>query len=491
MTGPQDKRSSFGLSTVSFAIGCQLMLLAVAMLPSMAVDYLGGSADWAGFLAASAITFVTGSLLVLTTLGTTEPLPLKSAFALTSLSWLAAAFFGAIPFELGPFHLSLADALFESISGLTTTGSTVITGLDTAPHGLLLWRSSLQWLGGIGIVVTALVMLPFLRVGGMQLFRTESSDRSEKLLPSMTSIVRQIVAAYVVLTLACALSLFLVGFTAFEAVNHAFTTLATGGFSTRDTSVGGFANPAAEWIMTLFMAAAALPFMRYVAVANGRPELLLRDSQVRTFFGILGIAILVLASWLVVGLGRPWPEALRAAAFNATSVMTTTGFASEDYTLWGAPAIAFFLALTIVGGCTGSTAGGIKIFRFEILWTSARLYVMSLFLPSRVSRPRYAGRPVDTEIIVAVLSFVFFFMGTWGLTTVLMGALGADLVTAISASATALANVGPGLGPLVGPAGNFQPLTDPMKWLLSVAMLLGRLEFFTVLVLLHPDFWRR
>jgi trk system potassium uptake protein TrkH len=283
----------------------------------------------------------------------------------------------------------------------------------------------------------------------------------------------------------------IVGFTPFDAVNHAFATLATGGFSTRDGSVGAFENPAAEWIITFFMAAAALPFMRYVAVLNGRPGLLLRDSQVRTFIGILGVSILGLAAWLTLGLGRPWLDSLRAAAFNATSVITTAGFASEDYTLWGAGAIAFFLALSIVGGCTGSTTGGIKIFRFEILWISARLYVMSLFLPSRVSRPRYAGRVVDTEIILAVLSFAFFFMGAWGLTTVLLGALGADLVTAISASAAALANVGPGLGQLIGPAGNFQPLTDPMKWVLSTAMLLGRLEFFTVLVLLHPDFWRR
>ncbi len=308
MTDPQGRLANSGISTVLFAIGCQLMLLAVAMLPSMAIDYLGGSPDWTGFLAAAAITFLTGSLLVLATRGTTEPMPLKAAFALTTLSWVATSYFGAIPFQLGPFHLSLPDAVFESISGLTTTGSTVITGLDTAPPGLLLWRSSLQWLGGIGIIVTALVMLPFLRVGGMQLFRTESSDRSEKLLPSMTSLVRQIVGVYVILTLACAILLTMVGFTPFEAINHAFTTLATGGFSTRNSSVGGFDNPAAEWIIIVFMAAAALPFMRYVAVLNGRPGLLLRDSQVRTFFGVLGVSILALTAWLAIGLGRPWLE---------------------------------------------------------------------------------------------------------------------------------------------------------------------------------------
>jgi trk system potassium uptake protein TrkH len=340
-------------------------------------------------------------------------------------------------------------------------------------------------------VLISVVMLPFLRVGGMQLFRTESSDRSAKLLPSMRALMGRILMVYLGLVLACAVALDLVGMDFFDAFNHACATISTGGFSTRDASVGGFKNPAVDWIITFFMIAGALPMVRFVALLQGRADLFLRDSQVRLFLVFVLIATTVLTGWLALALDRPVHDALRLAMFNAVSVMTTTGFATEDYQLWGAPAIALFLALTIVGGCTGSTAGGIKTFRFEILWLSARLYLTGLFLPSRVARPRYENRPVDAEVINGVLSFVFFFMGSWGVFTVVLGALGLDLVTAISSSATALANVGPGLGPIVGPAGNFKPLSDPVKWMLTLAMLLGRLEFFTLLVLLQPAFWRR
>ncbi|HET6468962.1 MAG TPA: potassium transporter TrkG, partial [Geminicoccaceae bacterium] len=325
----------------------------------------------------------------------------------------------------------------------------------------------------------------------MQLFRTESSDRTEKLLPSTAAVVTRIVGVYLGLILLCTLALATAGFSLFDATNHALTSLATGGFSTRDASLGGFQNPTAEWIVTLFMLLGGLPLIRFVAVLQGRGELFLRDSQIRLYLLFCLLATLVLASWLVIDQGRTPHDALRAAAFNAISIITTTGFATEDYQLWGAPAITLFLALTIVGGCTGSTAGGIKTFRFEILWTAAQLYLVSLVMPSRVRRPRYGDKPIDDEIIFAVLSFVFLFIGSWGVLTVLLGALGLDLVTALSAAATALANVGPGLGTIVGPAGNFQPLSGPVKWVLTLAMLLGRLEFFTVLVLFHPAFWRR
>jgi trk system potassium uptake protein TrkH len=346
-------------------------------------------------------------------------------------------------------------------------------------------------MGGVGIIVMAIVFLPFLRVGGMQLFRTESSDRSEKLFPSTAAMVRRILAVYLLLVIACAVALRLCGLSLFDAVIHAFTTISTGGFSTRDSSVAGFANPAAEWVIVLFMLMGGLPFLRLIALLQGRPQLFLRDSQIRLYLLVALAATALLALWLILHDQREWHAALRAAAFNAVSVMTTTGFATEDYIRWGEPAVALFLALTIVGGCTGSTAGGIKMFRFEILWTSAQLYLSSLFLPNRVARPRYAGKPLDNEIIVAVLSFVFFFIGSWGVLTVALAAIGLDLVTAVSGAATALANVGPGLGERIGPAGNFASLPDAAKWLLTFAMLLGRLEFFTVLVLFHPAFWRR
>ena len=476
---------------VLYAVGWLLVVLALAMLVPATVDAARGEPAWRAFTGAAAITLFFGTLLVLSCQGPHREPQVRTAFLLTSLTWLAVALFGSLPFQIGEANLSFTDAVFETMSGITTTGSTVIVGLDRAPPGLLLWRSLLQLLGGIGIVLISVVMLPFLRIGGMQLFRSESSDRSAKLLPSMRALMGHILLVYLGLVAFCTMLLDIVGMDFFDAFNHACAALSTGGFSTRDASVGGFRSPAAEWVLVLFMIAGCLPMVRFVAVTQGRGELFLRDSQIRLFLAFTLVATAALTGWLVLALDRPPQEALRLAAFNAVSVISTTGFASADYQLWGAPAVALFLALTVVGGCTGSTAGGIKTFRFEILWLYARLYLSSLFLPSRVARPRYEGRPLDPEVINGVLSFVFFFMGSWGLFTVVLGALGLDLVTAISGSATALANVGPGLGPIIGPAGNFAPLSDPVKWTLTLAMLLGRLEFFTLLVLLHPTFWRR
>ena len=484
-------RDGGDLAVVLLVVGWLLLALAGAMLAPAMADLVEGLDDWRAFAGSSVLTAFTGVLLVLANRQPRREVQFRSVFLLTTLSWLAVALFSSLPFQLGPYRLSVTDAVFEAMSGLTTTGSTVIVGLDMAPPGLLLWRSLLQGLGGAGIIVMAIVLLPFLRVGGMQLFRTESSDRTEKLLPSTAAVVTRIVGVYLGLILLCTLALATAGFSLFDATNHALTSLATGGFSTRDASLGGFQNPTAEWIVTLFMLLGGLPLIRFVAVLQGRGELFLRDSQIRLYLLFCLLATLVLASWLVIDQGRTPHDALRAAAFNAISIITTTGFATEDYQLWGSPAIALFLALTILGGCTGSTAGGIKTFRFEILWTAAQLYLVSLVMPSRVRRPRYGDKPIDDEIIFAVLSFVFLFIGSWGVLTVLLGALGLDLVTTLSAAATALANVGPGLGTIVGPAGNFQPLSGPVKWVLTLAMLLGRLEFFTVLVLFHPAFWRR
>jgi trk system potassium uptake protein TrkH len=472
-------------------IGWLLLLLAMSMLVPMFAELVDGHPDWRAFLVSAGITGFIGVLLILTNRRPQFHLQFRALFLLTTLSWLLVALFSALPLQLGAAQLSLTDAVFEAMSGMTTTGSTVITGLDRASRGLLLWRSLLHALGGIGIIVMAIVLLPFLRVGGMQLFRTESSDRSEKLFPNTAVMVRRLLIVYLFLVIACALSLVACGFSLFDAVNHSFSAISTGGFSTRDASIGGFHNPVAEWLLILFMALGALPFLRMVAVLQGRPALFLGDSQIRLFAAFCALVTAVLAGYLMATEGRSLHDAVRAAAFNAVSIITTTGFASEDYQLWGAPAVALFLGITIVGGCTGSTAGGIKVFRFEILWTAAKIYLVGLFLPNRVARPRYHGKPIDSEIIIAVLSFVFFFIGTWGLFTVALGALGLDLVTAVSGAATALANVGPGLGHVIGPAGNFVPLPDPAKWLLTLAMLLGRLEFFTVLVLFHPAFWRR
>ena len=479
------------LATVMFVIGWMLVLMGAAMVIPAIADFGSGHDNWQAFIGSSVFTLFIGVLMVL---GLGRPgvqLHFRGVFLLTSLTWVVLCAFAALPLHLGHLHLSATDALFEVMSGLTTTGATVIVGLDDAPHGVLLWRGMLNFLGGAGIIVMAIVLLPFLRVGGMQLFRSESSDRTEKLFPNTIAMISRILGVYLFMLLVCTVALSAAGVPLFDAVCHAMSGVATAGFSTRDLSVGGLANPTAEWILVLFMLLGGMPLVRFVALIQGRGELIWRDSQVRLYLLICLLASMVLTLWLMAWQGRSLGEAARGATFSAVSVITTTGFATEDYQLWGPPAVALFLVLTIIGGCTGSTTGGIKIFRFEILWISAQIYLMGLFLPNRVARPRYAGKPIDSEIIFAVLSFVFFFIGSWGLFTVILGAMGLDLVTAISAAATALANTGPGLGHLVGPAGTFQPLSDPVKWVLTFAMLLGRLEFFTVLVLLHPAFWRR
>ncbi len=479
-----------GLDTVFYALGYLLIILGVAMLVPMLVDLTVASPDWRGFLASASIAGFLGIALILTQRHRDHALSLRAGFLLTAMSWAVIGFVAALPFVLGGYNLSVTDAVFEAVSALTTTGSTVITGLDRAPPGFLLWRSVLQWIGGIGIIVMALVLLPFLRVGGMQLFRSESSDRSERVLPTTTEFVRRVVLIYVLLTLALMTALTFAGMSLFDALNHAFTSIATGGFSTHDSSIGGFHNRAVEVVLIFGMLAGGLPYARYVGIASGRYEAFLRDSQVRTFLGLLFVLILVVTAWLHLSLGRPLPDAVLAAAFHVISIVTTTGYTAEDYSQWGAFIVALFLVMTVIGGCTGSTAGGIKIFRFEILWVATTDYLAGLFLPSRASRPRYAGKPLTSPVIIAVLSYVFLFVGSWGTVAVVLGFLGLDLVTAISGAATALANVGPGLGDLIGPVGNFQSLSSPAKWVLLFSMLLGRLEFFAFLVLLHPNFWR-
>ena len=489
---PTLRRERVDLGAVLFVIGWLLLILGGAMLLPLAADLSLPRAgrDAPTFMASCLVTAFAGSLLVLAFRRPALELSLHSAFVLTTLSWFVLGLFAALPLLFGETQLSFADAYFEAISGLTTTGSTVIVGLDALPAGLLLWRSLLQWLGGIGIVVGATVILPFLRVGGMQLFRLESSEKSDKVMPSLGALVTWMGLTYLLLTMTCVLLYDLLGMSGFDAVNHAMTTLSTGGFSTHDASFAAFDSLALDLVATVFMLAGALPFVRYVETVRGRPGALWRDSQVRLFLAFLLIVCLGFALMRSQHESATFIGALRYVAFNVVSVVTTTGYATTDYSLWGPFFVVAFLGLTVVGSCTGSTAGGVKFFRFEILWLGARNHIRRLFSPHVVISQTYGGKTVSGEVLLSVVSFVFLWFATWGLTSVALGAAGLDMVTAISGAATALANVGPGLGTIIGPAGNFAPLSDASKWLLSLAMVVGRLEIFTVIVLLVPDFWR-
>ncbi len=488
---PSAARGGLALGPLLSVTGILLLMLAAAMLVPMLADLAVGHPDWQVFAASAAATAFFGTALVLANRGSgLEALTTRQIFVLTTLVWTAVSLFSAVPLALSGLGLSLADAVFEAVSGITTTGSTVMIGLDYAPPGVLLWRAILQWLGGIGIIVTGVAILPVLSVGGMQLFRSESSDRSEKVLPRSAQIASAIGGLYVTLTLACVLVYWQLGMDLFDAAIHAMTTVATGGFSSHDASIGYFQSPAIEWAAVVFMAAGGVPFVLYLQAVHGRPYALWTDIQVRWFFAILLGASLLLTIWLVRELDKPVFEALRSAAFTATSIMTGTGYASTDYGQWGTFPIILLFFLKCVGGCTGSTTGGIKIFRFVVLYKVARIQMNRLVQPNGVFIMTFNGRAIAEEAAISVMAFFFLFALTFTAVAGLLAALGLDYLTAMSASVTALANVGPGLGPIIGPAGHFGALPEAAKWVLSAAMLLGRLELFTVLVLFTPLFWR-
>lgn len=478
-----------GFAPLLLVTGLLLLALALAMLVPMLADLAIGHPDWEVFLGSAALTAFIGATLVFANRGAGfEALTTRQVFLLTTLVWTVISLFSAVPLALS--GLDLADAVFEAVSGITTTGSTVMTGLDSRPPGILLWRAILQWLGGIGIIVTAVAILPVLSVGGMQLFRSESSDRSEKVLPRSAQIASAIGWLYLLLTLACLLAYWSLGMNLFEATAHAMTTVATGGFSTSDASIGRFASPGIEWAAVLFMASGGIPFVLYLQALRGRPALLWRDVQVRWYLGVLAASSLLLAAWLVRVHDLEPFEALRSAAFTATSIMTGTGYASTDYGQWGTFPVVLLFFLKCVGGCTGSTTGGIKIFRFVVLYQVARMQVRRLVQPSGIYRMTFNNRAIAEETAVSVMAFVFLFALSFTVVASALAVLGLDFLTAMSASVTALANVGPGLGPIIGPAGHFGDLPEAAKWVLSLAMLLGRLELFTVLVLTTPLFWR-
>ncbi|MGH6906094.1 MAG: TrkH family potassium uptake protein [Geminicoccaceae bacterium] len=479
------------LRPILVVVGILLIILALFMAPPMVADLAAGHPDWQVFLGAGAVTLFSGVTLVLMNQGYRDAeLTGRQAFLLTTSVWVVVAVFAALPLAFSELDLTLADAVFESVSGITTTGATVIVGLDVAPPGILLWRAILHWLGGIGFIVMGVAILPMLRVGGMQLVRTESSDLSEKILPRAAQVASAIGLIYLGLTVLCAVLYNVAGMAIFEATAHAMSTIATGGFSTRDASIGAFSSVPIEGVGIVFMILGSLPFVLYIQATNGQLRPLFTDAQVRWFMGMIGVFVLAIAAWLVIVESIAPFEALRHAAFNVVSVISTTGFASSDYALWGTFPVTALFFLMCIGGCTGSTSGGIKIFRLIVLHAIAKNQIARLVRPHGVFVPTFNRRPVSEAAAIAVMAFVFMFGLSFAVFALLLSMLGLDYLTAMSAAVTTLANVGPGLGGTVGPAGTFAPLPDGAKWLLSAAMLLGRLELFTVLVLFTPAFWR-
>lgn len=480
----------FDLRPVGYVIGLMVAMLGLTMLIPMAVDLFVGNGHWPAFLQSALLTFLVGGLVALSCQDGNRPgLSLQQTFLLTTGVWFALPVFGALPFMLGATEARFVDAFFEAMSGLTTTGSTVFAGLETLPKGLLLWRGLLQWLGGIGIIVVAMVFLPELRVGGMQIFRSEGFDTFGKILPRATAISGQVSTIYVSLTFLCFLAYLITGMEPFDAVVHAFTTIATGGFGNYDASFGAFSG-SGEYAATVFMLLAALPFVRYVQLVNGSAKPLFMDRQVITFFVTIAALVVMVALVLAFAQDRDWEPAFRKALFNVTSITTGTGYASANYMQWGGFLVATFFFIGLIGGCAGSTACSIKIFRYQLLFSAIKTQIKKIHTPSGVFTPRYNGRPVSEDVLNSVMVFFVFFIVTLGILAVLLGMTGLDFVTSLSGAAAAIANIGPGLGDIIGPAGTFGPLNDTAKWLLAMGMLIGRLELLAVYAMLTPQFWR-
>jgi trk system potassium uptake protein len=460
-----------------------LVLLFSAAL--MGVDALFFPETAAAFALSGVLTGFVGMALTLSSNSSFENMHRLHGFLLTSSVWVTAALAGAVPLYMTT--LSPVDALFESMSGITTTGSTVMSGLDSTPRGIILWRAILQAVGGVGFIVTGIALLPILKVGGMQLFRTESSDKSEKELSNAAKFASATLMVYLGLMTFCALVYAVGGMSIFDAITHAMTTLSTGGYSGYDASFGHFQSPFLQWSGTFFMLMGGLPFAWYIRAFHRGA---FRSEQVIMMLWSLGAVISVLTLWLTLTSGMNVFVAARLVAFNVVSVVTTTGFATTDYLVWGYFAAAVFFALTAVGGCTGSTSGGVKAMRWIMLFRATKSEIARVHSPHSIQTLRYEGRQVQPDVLSGVIAFFVFYVATFSIIAVILAFLGLDLETATSGAITALANVGPGVGSVIGPAGNFASLSAPVKVVLVVAMYLGRLEMLTVFALLTPVFWR-
>jgi len=481
------------LRPVIYALGIMILLVTAAMIPCALIDIADGNGMEHVFLVSGAITAMIGGLFWILARGDELNIGQREAFLLTVSIWVVINAVGALPFIVTGY--SLTDSFFESVSGMTTTGATVFAGLDDMPRGLLLWRSILHWIGGVGIIVTAVAVLPQLRVGGMQLFNLESSDRTGKFLPKVSDIAAYIGFAYVALSAICALLYSLAGMDWFDAINHAMSTLAAGGFSTHDASFSYFNGTPSVYVAIIFMTIAAMPFSLFaILLLKGQAGPLLRDPQPKLFVVIAVIVATIIILYRETHIeaetfSERWNEGVHAL-FNVISVMSGTGFMTAPYDTWGAPVIALFLFITFLGGSAGSAAGGIKMFRLEITAKALLAWPKRMVQPHRKTPIRYAGRVVDEDTLQSVMIFLFLFVVTFMVSAALLALSGLDTMTAISAAAACIANVGPGLGPVVGPSTNYGSLSDFATWVCTVTMLLGRLEFLVVFVVLTPRFWR-
>ena len=473
--------------TVFFTLGILQIILGIFMLIPIIIQFIFSEID-SSFFGASIVTIIFGTLFFLSNLNHDRKLNLQQAFLLTSLSWLSIAIFGSLPFIFSNIEFSLTNAFFESMSGITTTGSTIIPNLENMPKGILFWRAILQWLGGIGIIVMAITLMPIMNVGGMQLFKISNSDSSEKILPKSKEIALRLIYIYSVLTALCAISYKILGMNFFDSITHSMTTIATGGFSNYNESIGFFDSITIEISAMIFIILGSLPFIAYIKFLSGNRKIFFSDIQIKTFLKIIFISIIILSIYLI--LNNSTELNLRSILFNVISILTGTGYVNAQFDNWGGFALILFLALMFIGGCAGSTTCGIKIFRIQILYSFVVNQLKKIIYPNGIFVLKYSKNAVDDKFVGSIISFIYMYFVIFFIITALLSLTGLDFITSISGAATSISNVGPGLGSIIGPNGNFSSLPDISKWILTLGMILGRLELFAILVLFLPSFWR-
>ena len=476
--------------TVFFTLGVLQIILGISMIIPIIFQIVFNELD-SSFIGAGIITVVFGILFFLSNMDHQKKLNLQQAFLLTALSWLSIAIFGSLPFIFSSLELTITDAFFESMSGITTTGSTIITNLNDTPKGILIWRAILQWLGGIGIIVMAITLMPIMNVGGMQLFKISSNDASEKILPKSKEISLRLIIIYLILTFLCASFYKFFGMNFFDSITHSMTTIATGGFSNYNESIGYFNSSLIELTSIIFIILGSIPFISYIKYLNGDKKIFLKDAQIKTFLKIVIFSIFILFFYLSLKNQSIFDINLRAITFNVISILTGTGYVTQNFSEWGNFPLIYFLILMFIGGCAGSTACGIKIFRVQILYQFISNQLKKIIYPRGIFKIKYENNIVDEKFLASIMSFIFLYVVIFFIITALLSTSGLNFITSLSAAATSISNVGPGLGNIIGPNGNFSQLSDVSKWILSLAMILGRLELFAVLVLFIPSFWRK
>ena len=476
--------------TVFFTLGILQVILGISMVFPIIVQIIFGELD-SSFISASLITIVFGTLFFLSNLEHDRKINFQQAFLLTALSWISVAIFGSLPFIFSDLNLSITDAFFESMSGITTTGSTIITDLDSTPKSVLVWRAILQWLGGIGIIVMAITLMPIMNVGGMQLLKVSSGDASEKILPKTKEITIRLIIIYVALTLLCTLFYKIFGMKFFDSFTHSMTTIATGGFSNYNDSIGHFNNFKIEITSMIFIILGSIPFIAYIKYLSGNKKIFITDVQIKSFIKIIFFSILILFIYLVI-FNKSFSEiSLRSISFNVISILTGTGYVTTNFDTWGNFPLIYFLILMFIGGCAGSTTCGIKIFRVQILYLFLKNQLKKMIYPRGIFVLKYDNNNVNDKFMASIIAFIYLYIIIFFIIAALLSLTGLDFTTSISGAATSISNVGPGLGKLIGPNGNFSQLPDFSKWVLSLGMLLGRLELFAILVLFFPSFWQK